>query len=72
MDGLKQQGMTLIEVLVAMAVLGLGLFAAAGLQVQALQATESALRTTQAAYLAQGVFEQVRAGEVLRNQDPGR
>ncbi|PSS56626.1 pilus assembly protein PilV [Pseudomonas sp. BBP2017] len=64
--------MTLIEVLVAMAVLGLGLFAAAGLQVQALQATESALRTTQAAYLAQGVFEQVRAGEVLRNQDPGR
>lgn len=58
MDGCQQQGMTLIEVLVAMAVLALGLFAAAALQVRALQATESALNSTQAAYLAHGGFEQ--------------
>ncbi|TDF80268.1 prepilin-type N-terminal cleavage/methylation domain-containing protein [Pseudomonas sp. H9] len=62
MDGWQQQGMTLIEVLVAMAVLGLGLFAAAGLQVQALQATESALNATQSAYLEHGRFELMHAG----------
>ncbi|MGH8439303.1 MAG: type IV pilus modification protein PilV [Pseudomonas sp.] len=72
MDGWRQQGMTLIEVLVAMAVLGFGLFAAAGLQVRALQATENALRSTQAAYLTHGVLEQARAGETLRNQESGQ
>lgn len=51
MEGRRQQGMTLIEVLVAMTVLALGLFAAANLQLRALQATDSALRSTQAAYL---------------------
>ncbi|MDH0640308.1 prepilin-type N-terminal cleavage/methylation domain-containing protein [Pseudomonas sp. GD03860] len=58
---MQQQGMTLIEVLVAMAVLGLGLFAVAGLQVRGLQATESAMRSTQEIYVAQGVLEQARA-----------
>ncbi|MGH8383160.1 type IV pilus modification protein PilV [Pseudomonas sp.] len=72
MDGWQQQGMTLIEVLVAMAVLGLGLFAAAGLQVRALQATDSALRSTQAAYLAHGMLEQARAGGDLRNEELGQ
>ena len=72
MDGWQQQGMTLIEVLVAMAVLGLGLFAAAGLQVRALQVTESALSSTQAAYLAHGVLAQARAGKTLPNQESGQ
>ncbi|MFQ6576544.1 type IV pilus modification PilV family protein [Pseudomonas sp. UM16] len=71
MDGWRQQGMTLIEVLVAMAVLGLGLFAAASLQLQALQATERALRSTQAAYLAHAVFEQAHADRVLREKRVG-
>ena len=69
MDGWRQQGMTLIEVMVAIVVLGLGVFASAGLQLRALQATDSALRGTQAAYLAQGVLEQARAIGGLRNQD---
>jgi type IV pilus assembly protein PilV len=69
MDDWRQQGMTLIEVLLAMALLGVGLFAAAGLQLRALQATDSALRGTQAAYLAHGVFEQARAVEALRDDD---
>ncbi|MDD1978538.1 MULTISPECIES: type IV pilus modification protein PilV [Pseudomonas] len=72
MDGWRQQGMTLIEVLVAMAVLGLGLFAAAGLQLRALQATESAQRSTQAAYLAQAVSEQARADGALRFESAGQ
>lgn len=69
MDGWQQQGMTLIEVLVAMALLGVGLFAVAGLQLRALQATDSALHGVQAAYLAHGMFEQVRAVGSLRNED---
>ncbi|CAK9887485.1 MULTISPECIES: type IV pilus modification PilV family protein [Pseudomonas] len=60
MDGGRQQGMSLIEVLLAMLVLGLGLFAAAGAQVRALQATDSALQATQAAYLQHGALEQAR------------
>lgn len=63
MDGRQQQGMSLIEVLVAMTVLGLGLFAVAGLQVRGLQATESALRSTQETYVGQGLLEQARAKE---------
>ncbi|MHC6223991.1 type IV pilus modification protein PilV [Pseudomonas sp. X10] len=57
----QQRGMTLIEVLVALVLLALGLFSAASLQVRALQATDSALRSSQVAYLAQGMFERVRA-----------
>lgn len=53
MDGRRQTGMTLIEVLLAMVVLGMGFLALAALQVQALQVTDSALRTTQAAYAEQ-------------------
>lgn len=68
MDGWQQQGMTLIEVLVALAVLGLGLFAAAGLQIMALQTTESALHTTQSAYVEYGTLELNRAGAALNNE----
>ncbi|GLO45264.1 MULTISPECIES: type IV pilus modification PilV family protein [Pseudomonas] len=45
----RQWGMTLLEVLLAMLVVAVGMFAAAGLQVQALQATDSARREGQAA-----------------------
>jgi len=72
MDGWQQQGMTLIEVLVAMAVSGLGLFAAAALQVQALQATESALRSTQAAYQAHGELEQARVSTAPPDKELGQ
>ncbi|WP_460421454.1 type IV pilus modification protein PilV [Pseudomonas sp. ZL2] len=70
MDGGRQQGMSLIEVLLAMLVLGLGLFAAAAAQVRALQATDSALQSTQAAYLQHGVLEQARINGA--RQGPGR
>ncbi|MDD1017002.1 type IV pilus modification PilV family protein [Pseudomonas rubra] len=60
MDGERQQGMSLIEVLLAMLVLGLGLFSAAGAQVRALQATDNALHSTQAAYQQHGVLELAR------------
>lgn len=56
-----QQGMTLIEVLVALVVLALGLFGSATLQWRALQATEQALRDSQAIYSQQTLLEQARA-----------
>lgn len=45
----KQQGMTLVEVLLAVVVVAVAAFAAAALQLQALQATDSARRDGQAA-----------------------
>ncbi len=45
----KQWGMTLVEVLLAVLVVVVGIFAAAGLQLKALQATESARRDGQVA-----------------------
>ncbi|WP_085674079.1 MULTISPECIES: prepilin-type N-terminal cleavage/methylation domain-containing protein [unclassified Pseudomonas] len=45
----KQWGMTLVEVLLAMLVVAVGIFAAAGLQLKALHATENARRDGQAA-----------------------
>ncbi len=61
----SQGGMTLIEVLVALVIVGLGLFSAATLQLRALQATDSARMSSQGALVAQGLLEQVRAsGEV--------
>lgn len=48
----KQQGMTLIEVLLAILVVAVGIFAAAGLQLKALQATDNARREGQALLVA--------------------
>ncbi|MDD0974246.1 type IV pilus modification PilV family protein [Pseudomonas fontis] len=59
-----QQGVTLIEVLAALVVLALGLFSAAALQWQALHATDSALRATQAVYAAQEAYERARLNGV--------
>ncbi|MCT8166928.1 MULTISPECIES: prepilin-type N-terminal cleavage/methylation domain-containing protein [unclassified Pseudomonas] len=59
----QQRGMTLLEVLLAMGVLAVGLFAAASLQVQALRATEAALTDTRAALNAHAQQERARAGQ---------
>jgi type IV pilus assembly protein PilV len=52
-----QQGMTLLEVLLAMLVVVLGMFAAAALQMKALQATDSARREGEAALVAHSEHE---------------
>ncbi|WP_336335841.1 type IV pilus modification PilV family protein [Pseudomonas putida] len=56
----RQRGMTLLEVLLAVAVVAMGMFAAAGLQLQALQATDSARRDGQAAMAAHSEHERGR------------
>lgn len=56
-----ERGMTLLEVLLAMVVVAVGMFAAAALQVRALQATEAARHDAQAALLVHTQREQTRA-----------
>nr|WP_314487808.1 type IV pilus modification protein PilV [uncultured Pseudomonas sp.] len=55
-------GLTLIEVTLSMVVLAVGVLGAAGMQLRALQASEQARGHSQAAWLAQGWLERVRAG----------
>ncbi|WP_349976621.1 prepilin-type N-terminal cleavage/methylation domain-containing protein [Pseudomonas sp. WHRI 8519] len=62
----NQRGMTLLEVLLAVAVVALGMFAAAGLQLQALQATDSARRDMLDALGAHTSLERGRAAGTLK------
>ncbi|MDH0646166.1 prepilin-type N-terminal cleavage/methylation domain-containing protein [Pseudomonas sp. GD03858] len=61
----REGGMTLLEILLAMTVLALGLFASAALQLRGMQATEGARLSGQALQLAQGMLEQGRAAGSL-------
>lgn len=57
----NQKGVSLIEVLVAVLVLGVGLLGLAGLQANALRNTQSAYLSTEAAILAYDFLDQARA-----------
>lgn len=56
-----QDGMTLIEVLVALLILAVGLLGAAAVQIKALQYTDSARMTTQASFIAYDMLDRIRA-----------
>lgn len=56
-----QDGMSLIEVLVALSILALGLLGAAALQIRALQHTDSARMSTQASFIAYDMLDRIRA-----------
>ena len=56
----RQRGMTLMEVLVAVVVVAVGMFATAAMQLQALQAADSARRDGQAAMAAHSELERRR------------
>ncbi|WP_137804287.1 type IV pilus modification protein PilV [Pseudomonas sp. G(2018)] len=56
-----QEGMTLIEVLVALLILGVGLLGAAALQLNALKYTDSARMTSQASFIAYDMMDRIRA-----------
>ena len=57
----QQNGMTLIEVLVAMLILGIGLLGAAVIQLNALKYTDSSRMTSQASFIAYDMLDRVRA-----------
>jgi type IV pilus assembly protein PilV len=56
-----QKGMTLIEVLVALVILGVGLLGAAAFQLNALKYTDSARMTSQASFIAYDMLDRIRA-----------
>jgi type IV pilus assembly protein PilV len=56
-----QEGMTLIEVLVAMLILGVGLLGAAMVQLNALKYTDSSRMTSQASFIAYDMLDRIRA-----------
>jgi type IV pilus assembly protein PilV len=53
--------MTLIEVLVALVILGVGLLGAAAIQLNALKYTDSSLMTSQASFIAYDMMDRIRA-----------
>ncbi|WP_285418218.1 type IV pilus modification protein PilV [Pseudomonas sp. efr-133-TYG-5] len=56
-----QQGMTLIEVLVALLILTVGLLGAAAVQLNALKYTDSSRMTSQASFIAYDMLDRIRA-----------
>lgn len=56
-----QGGMTLIEVLVAVLILGVGLLGAAMIQLNALKYTDSSRMTSQASFIAYDMLDRIRA-----------
>jgi type IV pilus assembly protein PilV len=61
MSTLRQRGMTLIEILVAIVVLSVGLMGLAGLQLKGMQVNQGSTYRSQAAILAQEMAERIRA-----------
>jgi type IV pilus assembly protein PilV len=59
------QGMTLLEVLIAVIILSVGLLGVAGLQTTNLRNSQSAHQKTMAVLLASGMAERIRANRVL-------
>ncbi|KMM81865.1 type IV pilus modification protein PilV [Pseudomonas deceptionensis] len=57
----RQAGMTLIEVLIALLILVISLLGAAGMQLNALKYTASALMSTQASFVAYAMLDRMRA-----------
>ena len=56
-----QQGLSLIEVLVAILVLSVGLLGAAATQLNALKYTDSSLMSSQASFIAYDMMDRIRA-----------
>ena len=56
-----QDGMTLIEVLVALLILSVGLLGAAAVQLNALKYTDSSRMTSQASFIAYDMLDRIRA-----------
>jgi type IV pilus assembly protein PilV len=56
-----QSGMTLVEVLVALFVFSIGILGVAMLQLNALKYTDSSMRSMHASFIANDLFERIRA-----------
>ena len=56
-----QSGMTLIEVLISVLILGIGLLGGAAIQLNALKYTDSSTMTSQASFIAYDMMDRIRA-----------
>jgi type IV pilus assembly protein PilV len=56
-----QSGVSLIEVLISMLILGIGILGAAALQLNALKYTDSSTLNTQASFIAYDMMDRIRA-----------
>jgi len=56
-----QQGVSLIEVLVSLLILGIGILGAAALQMNALKFTDSSTASSQASFIAYDMMDRIRA-----------
>jgi len=65
----RQQGLSLVEVLVAQVLVGLGLLGAAGLQLRSVQGTDSARMLGQAVFVAHGMLERARSARGTDGRD---
>jgi type IV pilus assembly protein PilV len=57
----RQSGVTLIEVLISLLILGIGVLGAAALQLNALKYTDSATLNSQASFIAYDMMDRIRA-----------
>lgn len=69
MKARTQKGISLVEVLVAVLILGVGLLGLAGLQANALRNTQSAYLSTEASILAYDFLDQARALGTIPSTD---
>ncbi|WP_095109461.1 type IV pilus modification protein PilV [Pseudomonas sp. Irchel 3E20] len=65
-----QQGMTLIEVLVSLVILGVGLLGAAAIQLNALKYTDSSRISSQASFVAYDMLDRIRANPLADYSAP--
>ena len=65
-----QQGMTLIEVLVSLVILGVGLLGAAAIQLNALKYTDSSRISRQASFVAYDMLDRIRANPLADYSAP--
>lgn len=60
MRSIKQQGLTLIEILVTLTIMSFGLLGLAGLQLVGIKNTESGYKLSQVAFLANDIMERMQ------------
>lgn len=65
-----QQGMTLIEVLMSLVILGVGLLGAAAIQLNALKYTDSSRISSQASFVAYDMLDRIRANPLADYSAP--
>jgi|SRR5690554_5528921 len=66
-----EKGFTLLEIMIAVFVLGVGLLGLAHLQITALKTNQSAEHKTQAIFLASDILDRIRANQRAIQQDSG-